>query len=69
MDFEKEVEQFCDNYCKYPQICKGQDELEEKCDVCPICCLVERLEQALTPQSSSKPNWQDKIMSTFLGGK
>ncbi len=45
MDFEKTVEKFCDNYCKYPYTCADEDELREKCESCPICELVERLER------------------------
>ncbi len=44
MDFEKTVEMFCDGFCKYPYTCADEDELREKCENCPICELVERLE-------------------------
>lgn len=32
---------FCDEYCKYPNTCKSQDELEEKCEECPLNKLAE----------------------------
>ena len=45
MDFEKEVERFCDGYCKFPLITKTQDVLDAKCESCPIVKIVERLEE------------------------
>ena len=26
----------CDNYCKYPESCSSEDELEEHCERCPM---------------------------------
>lgn len=69
MDFEKEVETFCDNYCKFPEVCREQEELEEKCNNCPIVKLVERLEQALGPAKALSPSVTDRLMNTFLGGR
>ena len=31
---EETAEKFCDNYCKYPYVCKTQDELDEVCEQC-----------------------------------
>lgn len=33
---EETAEKFCDNYCKYPYLCKSQDELDEVCDHCEV---------------------------------
>ena len=41
-EFEKTVEQFCDNYCKFPYICKDEEQLHAVCDCCPIVELAER---------------------------
>ena len=69
MDFEKEVEQFCDNYCRYPLICRDQDKLEEKCEECPICKIVEVCEQVETSERASELTCREQIMRTFLGGR
>jgi hypothetical protein len=29
-------ELMCDNYCKWPGMCSGQDELDEHCDDCQM---------------------------------
>lgn len=34
-------ENFCENYCKYPFICKTQDELDGICEECPLDKLAE----------------------------
>lgn len=39
--FEKIAERFCDGYCKFPDICASQDEMEAKCAACPINSLEE----------------------------
>ena len=41
--FEQFVEPFCDHYCKYPALCRDAEQLEEKCEECPICKLAEEL--------------------------
>lgn len=69
MNFEKEVELFCDEYCKFPNADLTQEQLEEKCDGCPIYKLVERLEQVEIPQVPSEPSWKDRFLNTFLGGR
>ena len=69
MNFEKEIELFCDNYCKYPSLCSDQDKLEEKCEECPICKIVETLEQAEMSEGPSEPSCREQIMRTFLGGR
>lgn len=43
-EFEEIVEKFCDDYCKFPNIC-NEEELMKRCEQCPIVELVERLEQ------------------------
>ena len=43
IDFEGLVEQFCEGYCKHPDTIRSQEELDEKCEQCPIVKLVERL--------------------------
>lgn len=30
------AEQFCDKYCRYPLLCKDQDELLNHCEGCPF---------------------------------
>ena len=45
IDFEKIAERFCDGYCKFPQLCSGQEELEEKCAACPINCLEKLIDE------------------------
>ena len=50
VEFEALVEPFCDNYCRYPRICRDQDKLEEKCEECPICKIVEICEQVETSE-------------------
>ena len=35
-EFEKFAERFCDGYCKFPYICKTQDQLKTVCESCPI---------------------------------
>lgn len=47
-EFEKTVEQFCDGYCKFPYICKDEEQLHSKCDCCPIVKLVEEKESEVT---------------------
>ena len=40
---EKAVEQFCDNYCKYPEQWSGKtDELKESeiCNKCPLAKII-----------------------------
>ena len=32
----KVVEIFCDRYCRFPNECKNQDELDEHCDSCEL---------------------------------
>lgn len=32
---------FCDEYCKYPLICKTQEKLDDICDECPLSKLAE----------------------------
>ena len=44
-EFEKFVEQFCDGYCKFPYICKTQEQLETACDNCPITKIAELKEK------------------------
>ena len=34
-------ELFCDNYCKYPLICKTQDEMDGICEECLLSKLAE----------------------------
>ena len=45
IDFEEIVEEFCDDYCKFPFTCSNEEDLRERCEQCPIVKLVERLEQ------------------------
>lgn len=37
---QETAEKICDGYCKYPYLCKSQDELDE---VCEQCFIVETL--------------------------
>ena len=69
VEFEALVEPFCDNYCRYPRICRDQDKLEEKCEECPICKIVEKLEQVEMSEEPSEPSCREQIMRTFLGGR
>ena len=64
MNYEETVEQFCDNYCKYPLTCADEDALAEKCDACPICKLAEQLEV----YEQKEPSWKQAMLRTFLGG-
>lgn len=36
-------EVFCDKFCKYPFICKTQDEIDDICEECPLNKLAEIL--------------------------
>lgn len=38
---EELAERICEEYCRWPQECKEQDELDEKCEACPLNRLVE----------------------------
>lgn len=40
-ELEAMRELFCDSYCKYPLICKSQDEIDGICDNCPLNKLAE----------------------------
>jgi hypothetical protein len=66
VEFERLVEPFCDGYCRYPIECASQDDLEEKCESCPIVALVERLEGQAKPE---RPRWQEQMLRTFLGSR
>ena len=33
---EEVVVKICDDYCKYPDICKKEDDLMKICDECPL---------------------------------
>lgn len=35
--------EFCDNYCKYPNSCSSEDELDIVCEQCPMNRMVELL--------------------------
>lgn len=37
---EKLLSDFCDHYCKWPECCQNQDELDEHCDCCALLGLV-----------------------------
>jgi hypothetical protein len=39
-EFEEIIEEFCDDYCKFPSIC-NEEELMKRCENCPICILLE----------------------------
>ena len=41
---EKITEKFCENYCKFSQECKDQNELDDICDECPMNELTELLD-------------------------
>ncbi len=43
--YEKLCERFCDGYCKFPYICKTEEDLESKCESCPICEMAEEIER------------------------
>ena len=43
--YEKLCERFCDGYCKFPYICKTEEDLESKCESCPICEMVNEIER------------------------
>lgn len=36
MDLFTAASKMCDEYCKYPYICRDQEELNEKCRACPL---------------------------------
>lgn len=38
---EELQENFCDNFCKYPHICGSQEDLEDKCNSCPLNMISE----------------------------
>ena len=44
-EFEKTVERFCDGYCKFPYVCKDEEQLHSVCDCCPIVELIEAREK------------------------
>ena len=41
---EKINEKFCEKYCKFPQECKNQNELDIICEECPMNELAELLD-------------------------
>ena len=43
--YEKLCERFCDGYCKFPYICKTEDEFDSKCADCPICEMANEIER------------------------
>lgn len=43
-EFEKTVKRFCDGYCKFPYICKDEEQLHAVCDCCPVVELVEQID-------------------------
>lgn len=45
-EYEKLVEKFCDSYCKFPYICKDEEELETVCADCPIVKMADRTKNA-----------------------
>lgn len=45
-EYEKLVEPFCDSYCKFPYICKDEEQLETVCAGCPIVKMADRTERA-----------------------
>lgn len=45
VNFETLIESFCDNYCRYPRICRDQNKSKEKCKECPTCRIIENLKQ------------------------
>lgn len=44
-EYEKLVERFCDSYCKFPYICKDEEQLETVCADCPIVKMANRTEK------------------------
>lgn len=44
-EYEKLVEKFCDSYCKFPYICKDEEQLETVCADCPIVKMANRIEK------------------------
>ena len=34
---EEVRKEMCDDYCKYPHECKDEEELNERCNNCPMC--------------------------------
>lgn len=47
-EYEKLIEPFCDSYCKFPYICKDEEQLETVCESCPIVRLAEKIEKSET---------------------
>ena len=43
-EYEKLVERFCDSYCKFPYICKDEEQLETVCTDCPIVKMANIIE-------------------------
>lgn len=37
---EELTAEMCDGYCKWPNLCKNEDELDEHCAKCPMNWLV-----------------------------
>ena len=56
VEFEKTVERFCDNYCKFPYICKDEEQLHAVCDCCPIVELAERAGVTDAGENGQKTN-------------
>lgn len=44
-EYEKLVERFCNSYCKFPYICKDEEQLETVCESCPIVKMANRIEK------------------------
>lgn len=61
-EYEKLVERFCDGYCKFPYICKDEEQLETVCEACPIVKMADRIKkfEEVISKTVSKLNEESK---------
>ena len=37
---ERLLGEICDHYCKYPEVCASQEDLDAICDGCPLATMI-----------------------------
>jgi hypothetical protein len=62
--YEKLCERFCDNYCRFPYICKDEKQLETVCESCPICKMAEEIQ---VHEGEAREDFAVKLISCYEG--
>lgn len=55
-------ETLCDNYCKYPHLCDGEEELMKHCDKCEVCATLDELEETLNATIAGQLTLQEALI-------